>query len=134
MARVKEAVENESAAESVVEGATSNGSGAGRKPGTTNVPVTWALTPVSDLPPKRSSGFTRNPEVTGIMEQIKQRPGEKFEIAVYGQDDRATTSARAKASALRKAGYKAEDGWDFRVGESQTQPGHVALFVGYGVE
>lgn len=130
MAQVQEVVDTPNE----TNGASADGAGAGRKVGAPNVKVNWGLKPISKLPPKRSAGFQRTSEVHKALESIKADPnlhGQAFELGTYDPADaRANTSARAKASQLRKS-YPAEEGWEFRVGESENEPGRVALTVQY---
>lgn len=109
--------------------ASTNGKSGGRQVGVPNVPVEWKLTPVNALPV--ATRGARVSAVHGELEQVRLNPGQAFEVAVYGDDARAKTSAHGKANALRKQ-YKADEGWRFSVGDSQSEPGRIALFAQYG--
>lgn len=104
----------------------------GRGVGTKNISKTLTVTPVASLPAKRTgSGFQGNQELANALVQIKQSPGTAYELFTYDQDERSDQSARGTASALRKK-YPKEEGWEFRVGPSVSEPGVIGLFVQYG--
>lgn len=109
-----------------------NGSTPRKAPGP-RVPVTWGLNPIASLP-EGSTGSQRG-EIYNLMAQVEANGdlhGRAFELAVYAADERAKASASNKLSQLRKTAKDSGKPWRFVVGESQTQPGRVAIAGQYG--
>lgn len=107
--------------------ATENGAAPRKTPGP-RVAVSWGLNPIDTLP--ETAGTGQRGEVYNLMAQVEANPGyhgKPFELAVYADDERAKASASNKLSQLRKAAKEQGKAWKFVIGESQTQPGRVAI-------
>lgn len=101
-----------------------------RKPNSPRIPVQWGLRPVQSFP---DTANTARGEVHDLIKQVQNDAnlaGQPVELGTYAASDRAKDSAGNKVAALRKT-YKGS-AWKFAVGDSQLEPGRVAIVGQYG--